>query len=114
MALIQFKQFEKDYQFEGIMKEYAFLERVRDNTFLPYVTRTCKLIEERLTDAKRTKHDKNGIIFFSYIAYLCNFTSGIMENFDTILMYMNKNVDGKCNVYRFIDEDELKRILRTK
>lgn len=97
MDIKQFKEFKRDFVFKGILEEKALLIKVKNSTFLDYVTNTCNTIENRLLNSKRTKHDKNGIIFFSYVMYLCEFTSGMHDNFDKILKWINKDVNTYVN-----------------
>jgi len=105
MNIKQFKEFEQEFVFQGILEERALLKKVKNHTFLNYVVSTCDTIEKRLTNSSRNKHDKNGIIFFSYVLYLCNFTSGMNNNFDKILQWLNKDINT------YVNEITIKEIL---
>lgn len=97
MNIKQFKEFEKEFIFKGIIEERNLLQRVRMNTCLSSVVYTCELVEKSLMDSSRKKVRKNGVIFFSYILYVCEFTSGIYNNFDKILQWLNKDINTYVN-----------------
>lgn len=97
MNIKQFKEFEKDFVFKGIVEDRELLKTVRNHTFLSSVVYTCELVEASLMDSNRKKVHKNGVIFFSYILYVCEFTSGMYDNFDKILQWLNKDIKAYVN-----------------
>lgn len=105
MKIKQYKEFKKEFVFPGILEEKALLEKVKDNTFLVAVSATCKGNISRLTNSNRPKSDKDTTILLSYILYVCNFTSGLYENFDTICQWLVNDE------YTYVDEVTIKETL---